>query len=296
LAGTLAGAIAATFPVFLVGRLLMGSGGSAACLAIFGEMLDKTPVRVRGRRANTFDATAILGETGGVLLAGAAGLVGWRGVFGIVSAVLLSASLAWRAMATLERHPPDSAQSKAAHGENGRRRLFPVYLAGFAMTVTWTGVLATLVPILGHGALGLSTAELSFALTAGYVAELLGLLGLSLGIDRVRREPVFLAGAVAVATGGLVLATTADVRAFVAGQILVRAGFAVWMVPAMLLVERAGTPIAPRYLALYRIVLDSGMIIGPLLLGGFAQTVGERAAIGSAGALLLAGALALMCL
>jgi MFS family permease len=294
LGGTALCGLAPAFPVFLIGRLLMGAGGSAAFLAIFGELLDRTPARVRGRLANAFDATAILGETGGVLLAGTAGVVGWRGVFALVSAMLLASSWAWRPMGFRERRASPEEVGKAVPAPAGGRQLAPVYLAGFTMTLTWAGVLSTLVPLLGHGALGLSTAGLSVAMGTGYVAELLGLFGLSLVIDRSRREPIFLAGAVAVTTGGVILATTADVRAFVIGQVCVRAGFAVWMIPAMLLAERAGTPIAARYLAWYRIVLDSGMILGPLLLGSLAELVGERVAIGSAGALLLAGALALM--
>ena len=82
-------------------------------------------------------------------------------------------------------------------------------------------------------------------------------------IDRVRREPLFLAGAVAVALGGLVLAVGSHPAAFVLGLVLVGGGFAVWMIPAMVLSDRAGTPLPPAPLAVYRISLDAGMILGP---------------------------------
>ena len=101
LTGTVGCGLAPSFLVFLAGRLLMGAGGSAALLAVFGELLDRVPDRMRGRLANAFDATAILSETAGVLAAGTAGILGWRGVFAVVSSVLLSSSLAWRAMGTL---------------------------------------------------------------------------------------------------------------------------------------------------------------------------------------------------
>jgi hypothetical protein len=115
----------------------------------------------------------------------------------------------------------------------------------------------------------------------------------ALVIDRVRREPVFLGGAVAVAVGGLVLAVGAHPALFVLGLVLVGGGFAVWMVPAIVLTDRVGTPMPPGYFAAYRIAMDAGMIVGPLALGALADLVGDRAAVGGAGLVLVAGGVAL---
>ena len=80
---------------------------------------------------------------------------------------------------------------------------------------------------------------------------------------------------------------------FVLGLILIGGGFAVWMVPAIVLADRVGTPMPPVYFAVYRIAMDTGMIVGPLALGAAADVAGDRLAVGGAGFVLLAGAVLL---
>ena len=292
-AGLLVCGVAPTFSVLLAGRLLMGLGGSAAFLAVFADLLDRAPLAWRGRLANAFDGTAILAETGGVLVAGLAGTIGWRTVFIGSAPVLLLSLLAWRALGPVAGHRGEVSGRRVSWHATRFGSLVPVYIAGFAMTFTWIGVSSTLVPLLGHGRYGLSPSALSFSLSAGYAAELVGLLGLGLVIDRIRREPAFLAGALSVGAGGLVLALGIHASAFVVGLVLVGGGFAVWMIPATLLADRAGTPLAPGYLAVFRLVMDAGMIAGPVVLTGLAQAAGEPVAIGTAGAVLIAAALTL---
>src|SRR5204862_459980 len=59
------------------------------------------------------------------------------------------------------------------------------------------------------------------------------------------------------------------------------------------LADRVGAPLSPAHLATYRMAMDMGMIAGPLVLGGLASLAGDRLAVGAAGFVLLAGALAL---
>jgi hypothetical protein len=110
----------------------------------------------------------------------------------------------------------------------------------------------------------------------------------------VRQEPIFLAGAASVTLGGLLLAAGSRPGTFVAGLVLIGAGFAVWMVPATVLVDRAGTPLPPIHLAVYRVAMDAGMIVGPLFAGGVAELAGDRVAVGTAGLVMLGGALAML--
>ncbi len=65
------------------------------------------------------------------------------------------------------------------------------------------------------------------------------------------------------------------------------------MVPALVLADRVGTPMPPGYFAVYRIAMDAGMIVGPLALGAVADLLGDRVAVGGAGFVLVAGAVAL---
>jgi predicted MFS family arabinose efflux permease len=231
---------------------------------------------------------------GGMLGAWIAGEVGWRWAFVGAGPVVLLCLLAWRGLDPLagrRRVGPAAVEDPEPYAAH--RRLLPVYVASLSLSMTWSGLFATMAPLLGHEKYGLSSGALGLALGAGYAAELVGLLGVGLVIDRVRREPVFHAGAAAVAVGGLVLAVGMHPATFVLGLVLVGGGFAVWMVPAIVLTDRVGTPIPPAYFAVYRIAMDAGMIVGPLAIGAAADVVGGRLAVGSAGFVLVAGALAL---
>jgi predicted MFS family arabinose efflux permease len=287
--------LARGFLAFLVARLVMGIGASAAFLAIFAELLESTPAAWRGRLTNAFEAMAILslgfGSTLGAFIAGA---VGWRWVFVGAGPVLLLCGLVWPRLgseAGRRGAPPEASGRTGDHAAH--RRLLAVYGASLSLSMTWSGLFATLAPLLGAAGYGLSSGALGLALGAGYATELAGLLGIGIVIDRVRREPVFLGGGLAVALGGLVLAAGTHPAAFVLGLALVGGGFAVWMVPAIVLADRVGTPMPPGYFAVYRIAMDAGMILGPLVLGAVADLVGARVAVGSAGLVLVAGGLAL---
>jgi predicted MFS family arabinose efflux permease len=294
--GVVACGVAPGFVTFLLARLVMGVGASAAFLAIFAELLETAPAAWRGRVTNLFEGMAILSlAIGSTLGAWIAGQVGWRWVFVGAGPVLLLCGLTWRALpAVAGRSPVEPAAAERPDRRLAHRRLVPVYAASLCLSLTWSGLFATMAPLLGHARYGLGAGPLGLALGAGYAAELAGLLGVGLVIDRIRREPVFLVGAVTAAAGGLVLAAGTHPGVFVLGLVLVGGGFAVWMVPAIVLADRVGTPMPPGYFAVYRIAMDAGMIAGPLVLGAMADLLGARAAVGSAGFALVAGAVALM--
>jgi len=289
--GSVACGLAPSFPLFLVARLLMGVGASIAFLAIFAELLDVAPASSRGRVSNAFEGMGIVSvAAGGLLAATVATAWGWRAVFVGAGLVLLGTAVAWPAMRPLAGRQPAAAWT--AWRPDRMRALVPVFAACLALSTTWSG-LWTIVPLLGAGRYGLPSTALAAALGAAHLAEVVGLAGISLVIDRVRREPVFLWGSVSVGIGGLIMAAGATTTLFVLGLVLVGGGFAVWMIPATVLADRAGTPLPPAYLAVYRIVMDAGMIAGPLLFGGLAEVGGDRVAVGAAGFVLASGAVAL---
>jgi MFS family permease len=294
-AGVLGCGVAPGFPAFLGARLVMGIGAAAAFLGIFAELLETAPAAWRGRLTNLFEGMAILSlAIGSTLGAWVAGLLSWRWVFISTGPVLLLCVFAGRALGSdAGRHAPDGVAAERPDRRLAHRRLLPVYAASLSLALTWSGLFATMAPLLGHDRYGLGAGPIGLALSAGYTAELAGLLGVGLVIDRVRREPVFFAGAASVALGGLILAAGTHPAVFVLGLVLVGGGFAVWMVPAIVMADRVGAPIAPGYFAVYRIAMDLGMIVGPLALGALADVLGARAAVGGAGFALVGGAVAL---
>jgi MFS family permease len=293
-AGSLLCGVASRFAVFLLARLVMGFGAGLAFLAVFAQLLESSPAAWRGRLANAFEATAILSlAVGGALAAGLAEAAGWRVVFAAAALAMLPCAATWRLIGR------DAGRSATPAGGSLRvpgtavLALTPVYAAGFALAATWSGLFATLVPLVGHDRYGLDAAALGLALGAGYVAELVGLLAVGLVIDRAPREPLFLAGAVAVTLGGVLLALGARPAVFVGALALIGGGFAVWMIPATVLADRVGPAIPPGHLAAFRVAMDAGMIVGPVVLGALAGLAGQRWAAGVAGLLLVAGAVLL---
>jgi MFS family permease len=293
--GVVACGLAPGFPAFLLARLVMGLGASAAFLAIFAELLETAPPAWRGRLTNLFEGMAILSlAIGSTLGAWVAGHLGWRWVFIGAGPILLLCVFGGRALKPeAGRHAAEVAASDRPNRRLDHRRLLPVYAASLSLSLTWSGLFATMAPLLGHARYGLGAGPIGLALSAGYAAELAGLLGVGLVIDRIRREPVFCLGAGAVAAGGLVLAAGTHPAVFVLGLVLVGGGFAVWMVPAIVMADRVGTPMPPGYFAVYRIAMDTGMIVGPLALGAVADVAGARVAVGVAGFAMVAGAVIL---
>ena len=63
-------------------------------------------------------------------------------------------------------------------------KLLPIHAASLSLSLTWWGLVATRVPLVGASDYRFSAG----ALGAGYLAELCGLLGLGLVIDWIGRE------------------------------------------------------------------------------------------------------------
>jgi MFS transporter, DHA1 family, multidrug resistance protein len=290
--GSVGCGLAPTFPLFLLARVVMGIGASATFLAVFAELLESAPAPWRGRLANAFEGTAILSlAVGGSLAAVLAQAAGWRPVFVAAGLVMLLCYVFGRPIgATAGRRAAPAQVPGPSVSAAAFRGLGPVYAGTLALGLTWSGLFATVVPLLGHDRYELTTTAIGLGMAAAYVAEVAGLALLSLVIDRVRREPLFLAGAVVVLGGGLLLAAGSRPAVFAAGLVLVGGGFSVWMIPATVLADRAGTPLPPIHLAAYRIALDAGMILGPLILGAMAELAGYRAAVAAGGLIFVAGA------
>jgi MFS family permease len=294
-AGSLGCALAPDFGVFLVARLVMGLGASAAFLAVFAELLETSPPAWRGRLNNLFEGMAISSvAVGGVLASAFAQGAGWRVVFGAAAALVLLTYWSIRSLGAHagRRQPGETGQARAISTAEVTA-VAPIWIAAGLMAATWSGLFATLAPLLGHDHYGMGARAIGLALGAGYVTELAGLAGVGLLVDRVRREPLFLGGALSVLAGGLVLAVGTHPAAFVGGLALVGGGFAVWMIPATVLADRVGAALPPFHLAAYRIAADAGMIVGPLGLGLLATATGDRPAVAVAGLAMVAGALVL---
>jgi MFS family permease len=290
-AGSVACALAPTFPLFLAARVVMGLGASVSMFAVFAELLEAAPAGWRGRAANGFEATAILSvAAGSVLAAAVAQRAGWRVVFVGATVVVALTVVTWRAI------PSRAGRRRAAAGGGGwtaaasLRALAPVYWACLAMSLTWAGLFATVLPLVGDRRYGLPAGAIGLAMGAGYLADVVVLTALAVLIDRVRQDRLFLGGAATAMAGAALLVLGAAPAAFVAATVLIACGFAVWMVPATVLTARVGTPLPAAPLAILRVAMDLGMILGPLASGALVELAGDRTAVLATAVVFVAGA------
>ena len=264
--GVVACGLAPGFLAFLVARLVMGIGASAAFLAIFAELLETDAGRLAGppheRLRGHGDPEPRIGSTLGAWIAGA---VGWRWVFVGAGPVLLLCGLAWRGLGSeAGRRAARPAALRSAGGRAAHRRLLPVYGAEPEPLDDVVG------PLRDPGAAArrreiraLARAPSASRWAPGTRRSWPGSSGSGSSSTGSAASPSSSAGALAVALGGLVLAAGTHPAVFVLGLVLVGGGFAVWMVPAIVLADRVGTPMPPGYFAVYRIAMDAGMIAGP---------------------------------
>ena len=229
----------------------MGIGASAAFLAIFAELLETAPGRAwRGRLTNLFEGMAILslaigstlGRVGGGARSAGAGCSSARARC-CSSACSLGAPSGPRRAATPPRlEAPDRPARRPAH-----RRLVPVYIASLSLSLTWSGLFATMAPLLGHARYGLAAGPIGLALErrlrggAGRAPR-----GRARSSTGSAGSPCSSRGAVSVAAGGLVLAAGTHPAVFVLGLVLIGGGFAVWMVPAIVHGGPGGHARCPR--------------------------------------------------
>jgi MFS family permease len=158
------------------------------------------------------------------------------------------------------------------------------------MSLTWAGLFATVLPLVGDRRYGLPAGAIGLAMGAGYLADVVVLTALAVLIDRVRQDRLFLGGAATAMAGAALLVLGAAPAAFVAATVLIACGFAVWMVPATVLTARVGTPLPAAPLAILRVAMDLGMILGPLASGALVELAGDRTAVLATAVVFVAGA------
>lgn len=123
---------------------------------------------------------------------------------------------------------------------------------------------------LGGGAVA-GLGELLLLLPAGWVS------------DRIGRLSALLPGLGILALAGVAVPLGGSPALFPALNFLMGVGFSIWMLPATLLSDRAGSPTPPLAVSLLRLGMGTGMMGGPILATALASRAGYLAATASFG-------------
>jgi predicted MFS family arabinose efflux permease len=275
------------FPVLLAGRVVMGIAHSLGMVAWLTTILRYQSGRSLGAALNAVEFTAMIGMLSGV---GTLALLprewSWNHALLIACApqvcgIVLGPML----VRTLGARPGVAAAPVAAAGAPsllaGARRPSTVALAftaGAALAIAYSTLESYMLPLRGSREFDLDRSGVARLLMLSQAADMIALLPLGVLADRIGAARVLPAvtGLMALA---VLLVSFGGFAALITGTALLGFGMAGWMLP--LTVLRRETPSAQiaRRTALYRVGVDGGLFIGPLLAGLLGGGAGLLAAV-----------------
>ncbi len=292
---------AGSFPVLVLGRLLMGVGHALGMVGGLTVLLRYNTGLRLASALNAFEFSSMLGFLGGTTTVGLLpASLPWNWAFLISGApmvlgvVTLPALLgALPAGARSARQPLFARQAAsdapAAHAPITTAVVL-AFCAGGAVAAAYSTVEQFLIPLRGSREFGLERAGVARLLMTMQVFDIAALLPVGVLADRVGPARVL----------GVILLVMATASGFVgfgalpvvaAGCALFGLGMAGWMLPLSLLRrETAAAQIAWRT-GLYRVCVDGGIFLGPFLAGLLGARHAPVLGLGWAVALALTGAL-----
>ena len=265
-----------SFGWVLLGRFLMGTGHTLGTLSMLTTLLRARAERGLASALGAFELSAMLGMLGGVTVVSALpGALAWQAAFVIACSPLLAVLVALHHLLALlpkdgRRGPwfarsaitPDATSAPTA--PRGTTTL--AFAAGGAVALGYATLEQFVIPVRGSREFGLERPGIARLLMLAQLSDTGALLPVGMLADRRGIAPVLgvvlVCFAAAVAMIGL-----GSLPVVVAGCVIYGLSMAGWMLPVGLL--RTATPathIAWRT-ALFRVVVDGGMFLGPFASG-----------------------------
>ena len=263
------------FSTVLIGRVLMGTGHTLSMLAGLTTVLRYRAGPGLASSLNALELSSMLGVLGGVsLVAFLPRAVPWPTAFLLACApvlvTLVTLPLLRRSLpsgvdgprplfARSERHEPSSPASSS-------RLAVLAGVAGTAIAISYSAVDQFVIPVRGSREFGLERAGIARLLMLSQLVDIVALLPVGALADR-RGTPRVVAAIMLAFTVALTLIGFGTLPMMALGCVLFGLGMAGWMLPLGIL--RSVTPpaqVAWR-VALYRVSVDGGMFLGPVLAG-----------------------------
>ena len=267
------------FSMLVLGRLLIGAGHALGMLSGLTVILRYREERSLGVSLNAFEMSGMLGVLGGMVLAGLLPATWpWQLAF-LVACSPQAAGLILlpKLLASLPHEIAGERKTLFARGQSGEETVaIPplsslavlAFIAGATSAVAWSAVGQFLLPIRADREFGLGREGVASLLSLPQLIDVLALLPIGLIADRTRRTTVL--GAVLLTFAvGLVLVAFAPLTLVVVGCVLFGIGLAGWMLPLSILRRETPPSQVAWRTALFRVFVDIGTFLGPLLSGYF---------------------------
>ena len=272
LAGTVLLATSPSFPVLVLGRLILGFAYTLGTVSGLIALLldDRGPGA--SVRLNVFEFSAMIGVLGGL---GLVGLLpdhwGWSLSLLIASSPLL---LILAVVPSIRRRFPDASMAAtpasrtpdAGRADRMSLTLWTMFAVGIVLALAWSAVSQFLLPLRGTREFGLDRGGVSGLLMLAQFVDLVALLPVGRLADRLGRTPVL--GFVIVVLGlGTAAVGLGSFPWFVAGCACFGFGLAGWMLPVGVIREHTRAEYLAWRMGLYRVGVDAAMFVGPFASG-----------------------------
>ena len=272
LAGTVLLATSPSFPVLVLGRLILGFAYTLGTVSGLIALLldDRGPGA--SVRLNVFEFSAMIGVLGGL---GLVGLLpdhwGWSLSLLIASSPLL---LILAVVPSIRRRFPDASMAAtpasrtpdAGRADRMSLTLWTMFAVGIVLALAWSAVSQFLLPLRGTREFGLDRGGVSGLLMLAQFVDLVALLPVGRLADRLGRTPVL--GFVIVVLGlGTAAVGLGSFPWFVAGCACFGFGLAGWMLPVGVIREHTRAEYLAWRMGLYRVGVDAAMFLGPFASG-----------------------------
>jgi predicted MFS family arabinose efflux permease len=281
------------FPALVAGRAVMGVGHAINVVAGLTALLQYYAGRRLGAALNAFEFSAMIGLlTGAGLAAVLPRDLPWSTVLllacapQVIGVVLLPAILGALRPDAIETSAPAGPTSAESPTRGARGLVGLAFVAGALIAITYTSVEQFIIPLRGSREFGLERPGLARLLMVIQAADLIALLPLGVLSDRL--GPARILGGVALAVAaGAVLVGFGGIGTMAVGCALFGLGMAGWMIPLSVLRRQTPRALVAWRTALYRVGVDAGMFLGPVLsgvagvghLGTVAVTLGAALAV-----------------
>jgi len=299
--------LAQDYPQLLVLRGIGGIGSAMFTVSAMALLLRVVAQRQRGRAAGAFQAGFLIGGVVGPAVGGAVIGLSIRAPFFVYAATLAVASVvAWRYLPARPEPLPAPADDAEATADGAPTTLrialrSSAYRAALAANLTngyvTFGLRMSLVPLFIVEGLGESATLSGVAFLVAALTNVLVLPRGSRMSDQVGRRPALIVGTTTTAVGMLILAAAgAGWVLLLAMAVLGAASAFMGSAPAATAGDVAGAAGKGSVIATFQMTADFGAIVGPLLAGLLADTVGFTwafltGAVVAGGATLLAWAM-----
>ncbi len=286
----------------LMGALsIQGVGSAVYATAAMTTLADISTEENRGRMMSLHQGSLLLGTSFGPSIGGfIGGSFGLEAVFlaAVIMYLLVAILASVRVTETLDRSAAGSSRRRGTSGSAVAISLLmnisflAVALVSMMVFFTRTGSRATIVPLRGAEDLMMSATMIGALLTVAAVLNVLALPLAGWGIDRFGRKNMIVPSTIISGVGVALMAFAPNVPLLFVGIAIYGAGTGVaGPAPAAYVADLAKGQNYGATLGLFRSMSDGGFVLGPILLGWFADLRGFSFALYVNAVLIIAAGL-----